>query len=305
VAGSGPADTGYPPVILLVNARPGRGLVGQQVEPLTRELARAGRGCALVDTDADPVARCRALLAAGPAAAVVAVGGDGTVHLALQTVAGTGVPFGIVPAGTGNDIATELGFPDAERAVERICAALNQGRTRPVDLGRVRLPDGQVRWFGGVFGAGFDAIVNERANGMRFPRGRRRYDVAILAELARLRPRRYKLELDGVVIERDAVLVAVGNTASYGGGFRICPGANPADGLLDVLVGGRFNRLGLVRVLPRVRRGGHLDHPLVESFRAGTITIGATDITGYADGERIAALPLTITCVPGALTLLS
>src|SRR3989442_921016 len=96
------------------------------------------------------------------------------------------------------------------------------------------------------------------ARGMRSPRGPRRYDVAILAELLRLRPRTYGLGLDGATSTVDAVLVAVANTACYGGGFRICPDADPTDGVLDILVGGRFTRAGLVQILPRVRRGTHL-----------------------------------------------
>ena len=105
-------------------------------------------------------------------------------------------------------------------------------------------PDGAERWYGAVLGAGFDAIVNERANRMRFPRGRRRYDVATVAELVRLRPRAYTMRLDGEVHEFDAVLVAIGNTASYGGGHRICPAADPTDGLLDVVVAGPMSRRG-------------------------------------------------------------
>ncbi|MFD0823876.1 sphingosine kinase, partial [Micromonospora zhanjiangensis] len=178
------------------------------------------------------------------------------------------------------------------------------GRTRPVDLARMTGPDGSVRWFGAVLAAGFDAIVNERANRMRWPRGRRRYDLAILVELARLRPRRYRLVLDGVPHEFDAVLVAVGNCASYGGGLRICPAADPTDGLLDVVVGGRFDRRELMRVKPRLARGTHVDHPLVRTFRARTVELAAHDITAYADGERATPLPVTITAVPHATNLL-
>jgi diacylglycerol kinase (ATP) len=169
----------------------------------------------------------------------------------------------------------------------------------------VELADGTVHWFGGVLGAGFDAIVNERANGMRFPRGPRRYDVATVAELGRLRPRRYTIGLDGATTQVSGVLVAIGNTACYGGGYRICPTADPTDGLLDVLIGGDFDRVGLLRILPRVRRGTHLSHPLVTSHQAATITVDAPGIVAYADGERVGPLPLTVTSVPAALTLLA
>jgi diacylglycerol kinase (ATP) len=139
---------------------------------------------------------------------------------------------------------------------------------------------------------------------MRFPRGPRRYDLAILAELARLRPRRYTLRLDGVAHTVDAVLVAVGNTASYGGGMRICPAADAGDGLLDVVVAGAVGRLTLMRIKPRVYRGTHVEHPMVTSFRARTVELDSEGIIGYAAGERTFPLPVTVTCVPGALTLL-
>jgi diacylglycerol kinase (ATP) len=293
------------PVAVLTNPTAGRGRSASLLPALVERLAGAGLATRVVNTP-DP-AECRAALAG--AAAVVAVGGDGTVHLALQAVAGTGIPFGMVPAGTGNDIARALGVPGTPvEAADAVVEALRAGRTRAVDLGRVRLPDGPdggVRWFAGVLGAGFDAVVNERANRMRFPRGPRRYDVAIFAELLRLRPRRYKLELDGTVHDVEAVLVAVANTGSYGGGYRICPAADPADGLLDVVVGGRFTRRGLLGILPHVRAGTHLGRPMVTAYRARTVTLAAEGITGYADGERLGPLPLTIDCVPGALTLLA
>jgi diacylglycerol kinase (ATP) len=233
------------------------------------------------------------------------VGGDGTVHRVLQAVAGTQVPLGVIPAGTGNDFAVELGIPpDPLAAADLVAAALRDGRTRAVDLARMTTADNQIRWYAAVLAAGFDAIVNELANRMRWPRGPRRYDVAIMLELARLRPRRYTMRLDGEAHEFDGVLVAVGNTASYGGGLRICPGADPTDGLLDVVVGGRLGRPAVVRLKPKLYRGTHLAHPLVTSYRAREVVVETEGIVGYADGERTLPLPVTVTCVPGALRLL-
>jgi diacylglycerol kinase (ATP) len=155
-----------------------------------------------------------------------------------------------------------------------------------------------------VLAAGFDAIVNEKANALRWPRGPRRYDLAIMLELARLRPRRYTLVLDGAVHEVDAVLVAVGNCASYGGGMRICPAADPTDGLLDVVVAGAIGRVTLVRVKPRIYAGTHVDHPAVNAYRARTVELHASGITAYADGERTIDLPVTVEAVPAAVRLL-
>src|SRR5256885_3739304 len=144
------------PVAVLVTPTAGRGRHRGTVPAVLRALAGAGRPVEVVSADngsAAPAA-CRAALDAG-ASALVAVGGDGTVHLALQAVAGTPVPFGIVPAGTGNDIAANLGLPtDSLDAADALAEALRGDRTRRVDLGRAALRDGTVRWFAGVLGAG-------------------------------------------------------------------------------------------------------------------------------------------------------
>ncbi|MFI8805069.1 diacylglycerol kinase family protein [Micromonospora chalcea] len=294
------------PVAVLANPTAGRGRHRGLLPGILERLAGAGRPVELLRarTPEEAEAACHAAVAGG-AGALVAVGGDGTMHRALQAVAGTDVPFGPVPAGTGNDFAVDTGFPaDPVAAVEVIADALAAGRARSVDLARLSRPGEADRWFGAVLAAGFDAIVNERANRMRWPRGPRRYDLAIVVELARLRPRRYRLVLDGVAQEVDAVLVAVGNTASYGGGMRICPDADPHDGLLDVVVGGRFDRRTLMRVKPQIYRGTHVTHPLARVYRARTVELAAEGITSYADGERSLDLPVTVTAVSAALRLL-
>lgn len=294
------------PVAVLANPTAGRGRHRGLLPGLLDRLSAAGRPVRLVEARSaeQAEAACHAAVADG-VAALVAVGGDGTVHRALQAVAGTAIPFGPVPAGTGNDFAVDTGYPaDPHAAVEVIADALRAGRTHPVDLARLTGADGTRRWYGAVLAAGFDAIVNERANRMRWPRGPRRYDLAILVERARLRPRRSTLRLDGEPQEVDAVLVAVGNAPSYGGGMRICPAADPTDGLLDVVVGGRFGRLTLMRVKPRIYQGTHVQHPLVRSYRVREVELAAEGITTYADGERALDLPVTVTAVPSALRLL-
>ncbi|MEO3820713.1 diacylglycerol kinase family protein [Plantactinospora sp. B24E8] len=307
LSGAGPAAAprdGY--LAVLANPAAGRGRYRGLLPIVLDRLGAAGWPVVLLEAETADQARaaCATAVADG-AAALVTVGGDGTVNLALQAVADTGVAFGPVPAGTGNDFAVCTGFPaDPLAAVEVIAAALTAGRTRPADLARMTAGDGTSRWFGAVLAAGFDALVNERANRMSWPRGRRRYDLAILVELARLRPRRYTLRLDGVPLEFDGVLVAVGNCPSYGGGMRICPDADPTDGQLDVVYAGPVGRATLARIKPRVYRGSHVDHPMVHSHRARTVEISADGIVGYADGERALPLPVTVTAVPDAVRLL-
>jgi diacylglycerol kinase (ATP) len=234
---------------------------------------------------------------AGGAAAVVAVGGDGAAHAALQAVAGTATPLAVVPAGTGNDLALALGVPRDPVAAARAAAAdLRDGAVRTVDAGRTG-----NRWWATVLCCGFDSAVTDRANRLRWPRGPRRYDLAILAELARLRPRDVTLVLDGVRSTVPVTLVAVGNTCWYGAGMRICPGADPADGLFDVTVVGPLGRRELVRSRPLLTAGTHVDHPAVTVHRAARVELESDGVSTYADGEPVAPLPAVAECVPGAL----
>jgi diacylglycerol kinase (ATP) len=293
-------------IAVLANPRAGRGRHRGLLPGVLERLGASGRTVRLLSADGAEAAEkvCHRAVAEG-IGALVAVGGDGTVHRAVQAVAGTEIGFGVVPAGTGNDFAAGTGVPaDPLTAATAIAEAVRDGRATPVDLARVTTAQGDVRWFGAVLAAGFDAIVNERANRMRWPRGPRRYDLAIVLEMARLRPRRYSLELDGLDRSFTGVLVAVGNCRSYGGGMLICPDADPADGLLDVVVAAPLGRGALVRLKPRLRRGTHVSDPRVASYRAREVRIGAPEIIGYADGERIGALPLVVSCEPGAVRLL-
>jgi diacylglycerol kinase (ATP) len=220
------------------------------------------------------------------------------VHLAVQLVCGTELPLGIVAAGTGNDFARLLGLHGLppEEAADVVAG----WRPRTVDAGRV----GDL-WFAGVMSSGFDSAVNERANRMRWPTGRMRYNVAIAAELRVFQAQRFRIELDGTVVDRDAMLVAVGNGVSYGGGMKVCPGALVDDGLFAVTVLNRISKPEFLRVFPRVYAGTHVDHPAVEVHEARVVSLQAPAAVAYADGEPIGPLPLTAECVPGALRVLA
>jgi len=240
----------------------------------------------------DALARAVAAVADG-LDVLVAVGGDGTAHLALQAVAGTSTALAIVPTGTGNDLATCLGVPPSGAAA---AAAALAGDVTAVDA--VRVGEG---WFACILGTGFDAAVNERANRMTWPRGRRRYDLATLLELRTFRPQPVTLTLDGSSMERSVMLVALGNAASYGGGMRMCPGARLDDGLLDVVVVNPLSRRRLVTLFPRLFKGTHVDDASVEVHRARKVTLDGPPLAVYADGEPFGRLPLTCEVVPGAL----
>jgi len=238
--------------------------------------------------------------------AVVVAGGDGTVHLAIQEVAGTGIPLGIIPMGTGNDFAATLGLRELDIAAA--AETIADGTTRRIDLARVTRDDGTTRYFGSVLASGFDSKVNDRANAMRWPRGGSRYNIAILVEFLTLAgiPYEVDIELADGIRERvagDLVMATVGNGRSYGGGIPICPDADPADGLLDVVLVRPAGRLRLLRLLPRVYAGTHATVPEVSMRLARSVRLSAAGVTAYADGDEIGALPLTIDVVPGSLTV--
>jgi len=282
--------------------------VGPAVVARLRELGHDVTGLSEPDFE-QLAAAARRAIAAKPDAFVV-VGGDGMVHLGVNLLVGTEVPLGIVPSGTGNDTARALGLPlgDPAAAIEALVAALERP-SRAIDAGLVRhSADGtgttRTTWFANVLSAGFDAIVNERANTLRHPKGASRYLVALAIELARLRPIRYRVLLDGVETVTDAVLVAVGNGTSIGGGMLVTPNAVVDDGLFDVLVVTTMSRLSFLRVFPSVFKGTHLGDPRVSVHRVRSVRIEADAVVAYADGERLAALPVDIEMVPGALRIL-
>ena len=282
-------------VALLVNPAAGRGGGPRAAAVAAARLRDAGFAVRVLQ-GAD-AAEARAL--AGDVvreglAALVVVGGDGLVHLAVNELAHSRTVLGIVPAGTGNDAARSLGIPRSDpRAAADLVVA---GRVRTVDLGRAA-----GTWFFNVLSAGFDAVVNERANAMRRPRGRTRYTLATLAELRTLHPWRYDLELDGSRRRVDAVLVAVGNGPGFGGGLQVTAGAALDDGLLDVVLFHPVTRTDLVRTYPRLYRGAHRSHPAYEHHRVRAATIGGPDLVAYADGERLGPLPVTVRAAPQAL----
>ncbi|MGX1563990.1 diacylglycerol kinase [Streptomyces sp. NPDC055506] len=287
-------------ITLFVNPTAGRGRGARAAQPAASALRAAGFSVRTVlgEDAADALTRARAAVEGGTGA-LIAVGGDGMANLALRAVAGTRTPLGLVAVGTGNDFARALGLPVREPAAagRMIADALKCGRIHDIDLGQVG-----DRWFGTVLASGFDSRVNDRGNRMRWPSGRLKYDLAMIAELAEFRPVPYRIRLDdGELREIEATLVAVGNGSSYGGGMRICPGADLTDGLFDITVVGDCSRTTLLRVFPRVYRGTHAGHPAVTVLRASRVEIAADGITGYADGEPLGPLPLSARCVRGGV----
>lgn len=290
-------------IALIVNPTSGKG-VGRVVGNQVRALLHAA-GHDVVDASGRSVeeARDRALAAIADGAETIAVvGGDGIVNLGVNLCAGQPVRLAVVAAGTGNDFARNLGLPVRDPAAA--VRVISDGHSRRVDAGRVTGASGHKRWFGGVLGAGFDAVVNARAARMTWPRGQMRYNLAILRELPVFKPIPYVVELDDRRLEGRAMLVAVANTTSFGGGMNVCPDADVTDGLFDVLVLSEISIPQFLRVFPTVYHGRHLSHPAVEVYRSARVRLEAVGIESQADGEVFERLPLEIENVRGALDVI-
>lgn len=223
---------------------------------------------------------------------VVSVGGDGLAHLLLQLVVPRSIPLAVIPAGTGNDIVRTLGWSldNLEGYLDRIISTPAQ----PIDLGNV-----DSEWFAAILSTGFDSVVNERANSLKWPKGPQRYNAAIALELPKFRPIQYEITMDSLKITTDAMLIAVGNGRSYGGGMLVCPHAQLTDGLFDVMILEPVSKIEFLKVFPKVFTGTHISHPAVKTYRTKKISINA-DAVAYSDGERIGQAPVSAECIASA-----
>ena len=229
-----------------------------------------------------------------PEAKVIVIGGDGMVHAAINNIENN--PIGLIPAGTGNDFARALGLilDNPISSIKRATSAKGE----LVDLGKVG-----EEYFAAICSTGFDSIVNERANGLKWPHGKMKYNIAMLLELPKFQPKSYKIVIDGKPLETQAMLIAIANGLSYGGGMKVCPAAQLQDGLLDIMILAPVSKFEFVRIFPSVFKGHHITHPAVSIVQGRSIQITA-DAVGYADGERIGNLPLDVSISPNRMKVL-
>jgi diacylglycerol kinase (ATP) len=288
---------------LVVNPSAGKGRALELLPQVVGTLRDGGADLEILLSRDFAEARTMIRQAVENAVDVLAVmGGDGMMHLginasAVARLAGNSrTTLGLIPAGTGNDVCRGIGLDPQDPVAA--AAAVAAGYTRSIDLARV----GET-YVGAVLATGFDALVNRRANQMAWPRGSARYAVAVMAELRVFSPLHYRLTLDGNVREQQAMLVAIGNTNSYGGGMLICPKADPYDGLLDVTIIHPVSRLKLLRLFPELYSGTFVRDPCVEQLQVREVIVEGAGLVGFGDGEMIAAAPLRVCSVPGALPI--
>ncbi|AJC69617.1 diacylglycerol kinase family protein [Trueperella pyogenes] len=241
--------------------------------------------------------------------ALIIVGGDGFIHNAVNAVGDSGVPLGIVAAGSGNDIAREFGLPIhcVHDSIHQIAASLLTRHYRDVDVMEITWEGGCERALA-IVSVGIDANVNLRTNKMTWPKGNLRYARALPGTILDYEPFGLRLTMDGHVHEGTMSLLSVANTRFFGGGFCISPDALPDDGLLDVVLTPGLRLAEFGSLVPKLLLYRHLKDPRVHLYRTTQVRIeqaacGAALPTIMADGEEICQAPATITLLAKALRL--
>jgi len=289
--------------LIIVNPTAGGGRAGRLVGWLRERLERRRDARLEITTRAGDAELLAANAAQTGHDRVVAVGGDGTVQEVANGLAGaarTTVSLGIVPMGSGNDLARSMGLPRDPAAAWTI--AMGAG-TWVIDLLLATDGDGHSRWFGSAGGIGFDAQVASamaRRNGWQ--RGQAGYLLTTLVELRRFVNRPVELTVDGTTASRQVLFIALANGEYYGGGMRIAPGASLDDGQLDLCVVGDVSRITALRQLANLYRGTHVAHPKVDMLRGRSVSIDGDRATlVHLDGEPFGHLPLRVDLHPARL----
>lgn len=287
-------------VAVIVNPTSGGGrgwrVLGAALPPLRQTGAQVE---VVVCTNGDePASLARQAVAAGNRL-VVAVGGDGQAAAVAEGLIGTDATLAVLPAGSANDYARTLAMPRGN--VRAAVAAIAAGRTERVDTIRVSSSAGE-RLFLNVIGTGFDAAVAGRAERIPILRGAGRYVLALIAELPRFSAATITLTVDDERHELRAMMVALANGMSYGGGMRVAPMATLTSGRLEICVVREISKRGFLRAFPRVFQGTHIDHPQVTMLAGRQVRIDADrPLRLIGDGEWFGELPATVTIVPASL----
>jgi diacylglycerol kinase (ATP) len=285
--------------LLVVNSKAGKGRASKLAGKFEVLLKSNNLPYEIINkaTYEETFSEYRLSIASGKFEKVVAIGGDGLVNLCLQEVAEQNIGLSVIPAGTGNDFARAVG--SHKKSVNEIFNIVRSQDPTTIDLGLVTGAFGK-RWYVQVLSTGFDALVNNLANRINWPRGQMKYTLATLLTLARFKPIPYELIIDGKQFKQDFMLLSVANGETYGGGMRICPDASNSDGIFDILLVHPVSKIVLLSIFPKVFTGKHVPHPKIDIIRGKKVQISA-DALAFADGEFVSKLPIEITNVKNAL----
>jgi diacylglycerol kinase (ATP) len=217
----------------------------------------------------------------------ISFGGDGTIHCIANILVNTDKNLGCIPMGSGNDIARNLNIP---LEMEDACQVLKNCHIKRIDMGLIN----SKYYYLAVAGAGFDSVVNDLANNTKFPiKGPAKYTYSVYKTLITYRSKKFNVKYDGTQRTIDAMFLVVGNMASYGGGMKITPNADPEDGILDVCIIKRMSKLHFIKIFTSVFKGEHISDEFVEYFRAENVEIDSEyNFSVFADGEYICKLPV-------------
>jgi diacylglycerol kinase (ATP) len=285
--------------LIVLNRRSGRGHASRYCKQLTAQLVSNKITFKVIDDDSADQTQLQLQqhLKNPEVENVIAIGGDGLVHLCIQNLANSDRGFAVVPAGTGNDFARCTGIHRLD--VAKIFDLIINTTPKAIDLGCIKSLE-KTEWFVQVLSTGFDSNVNQLANRIGLVRGRIKYTIAMLLVIAKFKPINYSLEIDGKILDVQSMLLSVANGGNYGGGMKICPTADNTDCKLNLISIDPVSRFTLLRIVPKVFRGTHVNHPKVKSYSGRRVKLsGAT--FAYADGEFISRLPVEISVSGGAL----
>lgn len=285
--------------LLVVNSKAGKGRASKLAGKFEVLLKSNSLPYEIINkaTYEETFSEYRLSIASGKFEKVVAIGGDGLVNLCLQEVAEQNIGLSVIPAGTGNDFARAVG--SHKKSVNEIFNVLCFQDPTTIDLGLVTGAFGK-RWYVQVLSTGFDALVNNLANRINWPRGQVKYTLATLLTLARFKPIPYELIIDDKQFKQDFMLLSVANGETYGGGMRICPEASNSDGIFDILLVHPVSKIVLLSIFPKVFTGKHVPHPKIDIIRGKKVHLSA-NASAFADGEFVSKLPIEITIVKNAL----
>jgi diacylglycerol kinase (ATP) len=289
-------------IAVVANPKSGRGKGARLIPQVDALLSSLGvqHQMHVSQDSADPERLARQAASEGTEI-VAALGGDGHIGACANAIVGTETALAVIPAGAGNDFARHLGLDMKDPlAAARLLAS---PRITKVDVAMATTSE-RERYYVNVAGAGFDSEVNAHANQVRFLQGTLKYIFSTFVTLARFTAGRFNLRIDGEEHTLPAMLIAVANASSYGGGMLVCPEASLEDGTLDICVIGEVSKWDFVRTFPKVFKGRHVDHPKVRMFRGKRIEVSAErPFLVFADGELVGPIPATFTVVPGALSV--
>jgi diacylglycerol kinase (ATP) len=285
--------------LIVVNARAGKGKANKLLTKLEALLETHNQLYKVINesTFEDTTSEFRLKIAAEKFGGVIAIGGDGLVNLCIQEIAQRSIPLAVIAAGTGNDFARAVG--SYNKSVAEIFDFIRFKQPTQIDLGLVTGELGR-RWYVQVLSSGFDALVNDLANKITWPRGPIKYTLATLFTLARFKPIEYEISIDDKQFKQEFMLLSVANGNTYGGGMKICPNASNSDGIFDILLVHPVSKIVLLTIFPKVFSGKHIPHPKIEIIHGKKVELSA-NASAFADGEFVSKLPVKIQNVQNAL----